>query len=128
MPFTYDFERDAGLLHIVVTGPAAVRDYQDIMPRIIGELRDAADVLMLVEIREFAPDERTQDHDLGFFFINEIKEAVAKLAIVCPDALRTEADELVQIIRNHRHNQGRNDGGAGDVFSSVEAARAWLTE
>ena len=118
MPFIYDFDRDARLFHIVVTGPSAIGDYQDIMPRLIAEMRDVADVLVLVELRDFAPGDGVQDHDLGFFFVNEIKSGVAKLAIACPTSLQDDARELTQIIRNH--------GRPAEVFEEADIARGWL--
>ena len=120
MALSYELNSDDRFLHLVVTVPTSMEDYQIVMPKMTQEISDCGNVLLLLEVRNVLPNIKPQAHDLGFYFINQIKTDIARLAIACPKELSQKADELTQLLRNH--------GRPASIFQSASDARDWLLQ
>ena len=120
MTISYEVDRDNRILHVIVTAPTVIGDYQSIMPSMIREISDCGTISLLLEVRRFLSDEGYDGHDLGFYFLNQIKNNVARLAIACPKEFHGEAAELMQLIQNH--------GRPAEIFQSIGDAREWLSK
>lgn len=118
MSFTYSFNSDDRQLHIVVDRPSSVGDFGETVPGILQEIAGTTDVVLLLEIQSVAPYDGPEDHDLGFFFVNQIKSRVSKLAVVCRPELIPNIRELTELIRNQ--------GSRAEIFDSLTSAREWL--
>lgn len=118
MTFRYEFDSNSTLLHLIVTVPTSVEDFQSVMPEIIQRISHAKNLRILIEVDRIREQKTFQDHDLGYYFINQIKESIARLAIACPQELFQAANELLQLLRNH--------GASAEVFHSKREARDWL--
>lgn len=114
---SYKFEQEERLLHVTADGPSSVEVFERVMPQLLQDISGTRDILLLVEIRNFAPD-GYQRHDLGFYVINLIKGDTAKCAFVCPEDLRPIADDLAQLTQH--------SGSPTAVFAGVSSARKWL--
>jgi len=120
MSISYELNNADSFLRIVVAVPTSIEDYQNVMPKMIREISDCGNVLLLIEVNNVLPNINPKAHDLGFYFINRIKTDIARLAIACPKELSQEADELTQLIRNH--------GRPAKIFQSASKARDWLLQ
>lgn len=86
MNIGYQFEPKDRLLHIAVVAPTFAQDFQEVAPAMISAISDCSDILLLIEVKEVRSTDRTDDQDLEFFLLNQIKNDVARLAIACPVA------------------------------------------
>jgi hypothetical protein len=118
MSLSYIFDSNHRLLHITADGPSSIGDFEDVIPDMLQEISDKKDILLLIELHGFLLSERPQNHDLGFFLINQIKSQVAKCAFVCSKEQTSMTQELAQLLENQAHPTA--------TFDSSRMARQWL--
>ena len=103
---------------MIVDGRSTMEDYQTEVPAIMEAFSSGECDKLLLQILDLERPPSYIDPDLAFWTLNEIKNYVTKLAIICDVHLKAEAEEIAELFRNH--------GTPVAVFTRLEAARAWI--
>lgn len=116
MSLKLEFQQDAGLLLVRVSGRAVLADMFDMIDRIAHEARSRKLVRVLVDQTQIIEDFKFTDHF-----------AIGEKAVSVFDAL-TRAASVVQASRRTgtSENVARRKGAALAVFTSRDEAISWL--
>lgn len=118
MPITYELDRQTNVLHLAGGFPISLDDIQNVMPKLVREIRGFEDLKLLVEISEFKQHDAHPALDIGMPFLNDTKGHIVRIAFVRPDDIADHVSELVEF--------ARNQVCPARSFGSIVEAQSWL--